>query len=177
MENHIDCLPSSLFHNRQTQVWSRKNSAVAKRKNQKTSKKSLKSYGNTRPRLAFPRISRSPKLPQPWRELNLLTDLFATIIHSPNPTWAKSLIWASFITKWRRKLVPSLSPNARRPVNGRNLGPNQNQRNNMAACHIKKNLAALRQFPRVALNNIRDLPEAFKPVSTFLSSEVKRFHK
>jgi len=33
----------------------------------------------------------------------------------------------------------------------------------MAACHIRKNLAALRQFPRVALNNIRDLPEAFKP--------------
>nr|XP_058957990.1 uncharacterized protein LOC131785169 [Pocillopora verrucosa] len=33
---------------------------------------------------------------------------------------------------------------------------------NMAICHIKKNLTALRQYPRVALNNIRDLPEAFK---------------
>lgn len=32
----------------------------------------------------------------------------------------------------------------------------------MAICHIKKNLTALRQYPRVALNNIRDLPEAFK---------------
>ena len=47
----------------------------------------------------------------------------------------------------------------------------------MAACHIRKNLAALRQFPRVALNNIRDLPEAFKPVGLFLSPQVKRFHK
>ena len=121
-----------------------------------------------------------PNFPNLEGNLNLLTDLFATIIHSPNPTFVPSLseiVDLSFITKWRRKLVPSLSPNARRPVNGRNLGPNQNQRNNMAACHIKKNLAALRQFPRVALNNIRDLPEAFKPVSTFLSAEVKRFHK
>ena len=48
---------------------------------------------------------------------------------------------------------------------------------NMAACHIRKNLAALRQFPRVALNNIRDLPEAFKPVGSFLSSQVKCFYK
>ena len=48
---------------------------------------------------------------------------------------------------------------------------------NMAACHIRKNLAALRQFPRVALNNIRDLPEAFKPVGTFISSKAKRFYK
>ena len=47
----------------------------------------------------------------------------------------------------------------------------------MAACHIRKNLAALRQFPRVALNNIRDLPEAFKPVGTFLSPQVKRAKK
>ena len=47
----------------------------------------------------------------------------------------------------------------------------------MAACHIRKNLAALRQFPRVALNNIRDLPEAFKPVGTFLFSQVKGFYK
>ena len=47
----------------------------------------------------------------------------------------------------------------------------------MAACHIRKNLAALRQFPRVALNNIRDLPEAFKPVGAFLSTQVKVFHK
>lgn len=47
----------------------------------------------------------------------------------------------------------------------------------MAACHIRKNLAALRQFPRVALNNIRDLPEAFKPVGTFLSPQVKRDKK
>ncbi|XP_073257454.1 large ribosomal subunit protein uL15-like [Porites lutea] len=31
----------------------------------------------------------------------------------------------------------------------------------MASCHIKNNLAALRQLPRVALNNIRDLPDAF----------------
>ena len=48
---------------------------------------------------------------------------------------------------------------------------------NMAACHIRKNLAALRQFPRVALNNIRDLPEAFKPVGTLLSLQVKRVDK
>ena len=48
---------------------------------------------------------------------------------------------------------------------------------NMAACHIRKNLATLRQFPRVALNNIRDLPEAFKPVGTLLSLQVKRVDK
>ena len=47
----------------------------------------------------------------------------------------------------------------------------------MAACHIRKNLAALRQFPRVALNNIRDLPEAFKLVGDFLSLKVNRFRK
>jgi len=47
----------------------------------------------------------------------------------------------------------------------------------MAVCHIRKNLAALRQFPRVALNNIRDLPEAFKPVGTFLSPQLKRVKK
>ena len=35
----------------------------------------------------------------------------------------------------------------------------------MAACHVEKNLTALRRFPRVALNNIRDLPEAFITVS------------
>ena len=33
-----------------------------------------------------------------------------------------------------------------------------------AFCHIEKNLKALEQFPRVALNNIRDFQEAFKPV-------------
>lgn len=31
----------------------------------------------------------------------------------------------------------------------------------MASCHVRSNLAALRQLPRVALNNIRDIPEAF----------------
>ena len=31
-------------------------------------------------------------------------------------------------------------------------------------CHVEKNLRALEKFPRVALNNIRDFPEAFKPV-------------
>ena len=31
-------------------------------------------------------------------------------------------------------------------------------------CHVEKNLKALEEFPRVALNNIRDFPEAFKPV-------------
>ena len=50
-----------------------------------------------------------------------------------------------------------------------NLGPiKNNMAANMAICHIKKNLTALRQYPRVALNNIRDLPEAFKAVGTFL---------
>jgi hypothetical protein len=33
-----------------------------------------------------------------------------------------------------------------------------------AFCHVEKNLKALEKFPRVALNNIRDFPEAFKPV-------------
>lgn len=41
--------------------------------------------------------------------------------------------------------------------------------NKMAAkgkvlCHVEKNLKALGTFPRVALNNIKDFPEAFKPV-------------
>ena len=36
-----------------------------------------------------------------------------------------------------------------------------------AFCHIEKNLKALEQFPRVALNNIRDFQEAFKPVCCF----------
>ena len=31
-------------------------------------------------------------------------------------------------------------------------------------CHVEKNLKALEKLPRVALNNIRDSPEAFKPV-------------
>ena len=38
----------------------------------------------------------------------------------------------------------------------------------MASCHIKNNLAALRQLPRVALNNIRDLPDAFITVGAYL---------
>ena len=42
----------------------------------------------------------------------------------------------------------------------------------MASCHVKNNLAVLRQLPRVALNNIRDLPEAFISVGTLLSLEV-----
>ena len=29
---------------------------------------------------------------------------------------------------------------------------------------MEKNLKALEKFPRVALNNIKDFPEAFKPV-------------
>ena len=33
-----------------------------------------------------------------------------------------------------------------------------------AYCHVEKNLKALEKFPRVALDNIRDFPEAFKPV-------------
>ncbi|KAK3730867.1 hypothetical protein QZH41_009977 [Actinostola sp. cb2023] len=31
----------------------------------------------------------------------------------------------------------------------------------MATCYVQKNLAALKKLPRVALNNIRDIPEAF----------------
>ncbi|EDO44563.1 predicted protein [Nematostella vectensis] len=31
----------------------------------------------------------------------------------------------------------------------------------MASCYVQKNLDALKKLPRVALNNIRDLPEAF----------------
>ena len=31
-------------------------------------------------------------------------------------------------------------------------------------CHVEKSLKALEKLPRVALNNIRDSPEAFKPV-------------
>lgn len=47
--------------------------------------------------------------------------------------------------------------------------PVPDRQTNMAACHIRKNLLALRQFPRVALNNIRDLPEAFQPVGAILT--------
>ena len=36
-----------------------------------------------------------------------------------------------------------------------------------ASCHVKNNLTVLRQLPRVALNNIRDIPEAFKTVGVF----------
>ncbi len=45
-------------------------------------------------------------------------------------------------------------------------------------CHVEKNLKALEKFPRVALNNIRDFPEAFKPVGgifvrrSFLSASL-----
>lgn len=43
----------------------------------------------------------------------------------------------------------------------------------MASCHVKNNLSVLRQLPRVALNNIRDLPEAFITVGSLLSAEEK----
>ncbi len=45
-------------------------------------------------------------------------------------------------------------------------------------CHVEKNLKALEKFPRVALNNIKDFPEAFKPVGgifvgrSFLSASL-----
>ena len=115
-------------------------------------------------------MSRSPKLPPTWRELNVLTDLFAAIIHSPNQVWANSLIFDFYHLTWIAKET-GLSLNARRPDR------TPAGKTNMSACHIRKNLAALRQFHRVALNSIRDLPEAFKPVSTFLSLQVKCFYK
>ena len=51
---------------------------------------------------------------------------------------------------------------------GTEFQSSQSEQTNMATtCHIRKNLLALRQFPRVALNNIRDLPEAFQQVGVF----------
>ena len=44
-----------------------------------------------------------------------------------------------------------------------------------AVCHVEKNLKALEQFPRVALNNIRDFQEAFKPVCIILLFLVDRY--
>ena len=43
----------------------------------------------------------------------------------------------------------------------------------MASCHVKNNLSVLRQLPRVALNNIRDLPEAFITVGSLLYVDGK----
>ena len=43
-----------------------------------------------------------------------------------------------------------------------------------AVCHVEKNLKALEQFPRVALNNIRDFQEAFKPVCIIVLFLVDR---
>ena len=59
-------------------------------------------------------MSRSPKLPLTWRELNVLTDLFAAIIHSPNQVWANSLIFDFYHLTWIAKET-GLSLNARRP--------------------------------------------------------------
>lgn len=38
----------------------------------------------------------------------------------------------------------------------------------MATCYVQKNLSALKKLPRVALNNIRDIPEAFITVRMIL---------
>lgn len=64
----------------------------------------------------------------------------------------------------------SLSPRkGKKREKERNLGTSVSlQKSNMASCHIKNNLAALRQLPRVALNNIRDLPDAFITVGAYL---------
>lgn len=80
--------------------------------------------------------------------------------------------------KFRRHLVNQCELGSR-PCHAffeSNLGPiKNNMAANMAICHIKKNLTALRQYPRVALNNIRDLPEAFKAVGIFLQLKIESF--
>lgn len=49
---------------------------------------------------------------------------------------------------------------------GYNLGENKMAAKGSVLCHVEKNLKALEKLPRVALDNIKDFPEAFRTVST-----------